>query len=97
MKKRTRKGRLTGAAARFIDVRLAAGRVAFPLADLIEETGLSVIAAKNQLLRLRGRVSRVARVQQFFLIVTPEYRAMGAPHLCGGSMTISRGWGTRIT
>ena len=79
MKKRTRKGRLTGAAARFIDVRLAAGRVAFPLDDLIEETGLSVIAARNQLLRLGGRVTRVTRVQQFFLTVTPEYRAIGAP------------------
>ena len=79
MKKRTRKIRLTGAAARFIDVRLAAGRVAFPLDDLIEETGLSLIAAKNQLLRLGGRVTRVTRVQQFFLMVTPEYRAIGAP------------------
>ena len=79
MKKRTRKGRLTGAAARFIDDRLAAGRVAFPLDDLIEETGLSVIAAKNQLLRLGGWVTRVSRVQQFFLMVTPEYRAIGAP------------------
>jgi hypothetical protein len=79
VKKSTQRRRLIGAAAQFIDDRLAAGHVAFPLSDLIKETGLSVIAAKNQLLRLGKRVTRVTRVQQFFLIVAPEYRAIGAP------------------
>jgi hypothetical protein len=71
--------RLSGAAAAFLDARLAAGRVAFPLADLVTETGLSVTAARHQLLRLGSRVVRPARKHQFFLIVTPEHRANGAP------------------
>jgi len=43
-----------GSADAFIDQRLALGRVAFPLADLVKETGLSVTAARNQLLRLEN-------------------------------------------
>ena len=35
-----------GSADAFIDQRLALGRVAFPLADLVKETGLSVTAAR---------------------------------------------------
>ena len=57
---------------------LALGRVAFSLDDLQKESGLSVIAAKFQLLRLRGKVIRVSRRQPFFLIVGPEHRSMGA-------------------
>lgn len=79
MKKRTRQYRLDGAAARFIDAQLGSGRVAFPLCALVRETGLSMVAAKNQLLRLGDQVTRVTRVHQFFLIVAPEYRALGAP------------------
>ena len=44
--------RRVGAAETFIDARLALGRVAFSLADLVKESGLSAIAAKFQLLRL---------------------------------------------
>jgi hypothetical protein len=79
VRKRTRAHRMDGAAARFIDDQLASGRVAFPLSALVKKTGLSIVAAKNQLLRLRDQVTRVTRVHQFFLIVTPEYRAIGAP------------------
>lgn len=79
MKKRTPKHRLDGAAARFIDDLLASGRVAFPLSALVQKTGLSVVAARNQLLRLGQQVTRVTRGHQFFLIVAPEHRAMGAP------------------
>ncbi len=79
MRQRPRQHRLDGAAARFINNQFGSGRVAFPLSALVQETGLSVIAAKNQLLRLRDQVTRVTRVHQFFLIVTPEYRAIGAP------------------
>jgi hypothetical protein len=43
-----------GSADAFIDQRLALGRVVFPLADLVKETGLSVTAARNQLLRLEN-------------------------------------------
>ena len=69
MEEYTEKPQQTGSAAAFIDAQLAAGRVAFPLAALIKETGLSVIAAKNQLRRLGNQVVRVSRLQQFFLIV----------------------------
>jgi hypothetical protein len=79
MTENTEKPRLAGVAAKFMDVRLASGSVAFPLSDLVQETGLSVIAARNQLLRLRGRIVRVSPRQQFFLIVGPEHRQMGAP------------------
>jgi hypothetical protein len=44
--------RQIGAAAAFIEEQLASGRVAFSLNKIIEKTGLSVIAAKNQLRRL---------------------------------------------
>ena len=67
------------AAAAFIDQRLALGRVAFPLGELLQATGLSVTAARNQLLRLENRVTRVSPRQQFFLIVSPEHLTLGAP------------------
>jgi len=73
------KFRLVGAADGFISQRLALGQVAFPLADLVKATGLSVTAARNQLLRLKDRVTRVSPRHQFFLIVSPEHRVVGAP------------------
>ena len=73
------KSRQVGAAAAFIDARLASGRVAFSLDELVEQTGLSPTAAKNQLLRLGRQVVRVSPRQQFFLIVGPEHRTTGAP------------------
>src|SRR5436190_8003753 len=73
------KARLFGAADSFLDRRLAAGRVAFPLPDLVKESGLSMMAARHQLLRLKTRVTRVSPRQPFYLIVGPEHRAMGAP------------------
>ena len=73
------KPRLDGSAAAFVDQRLASGRVAFPLEDIINETGLSVLAARNQLLRLKNRVVRVSPRHRFYLIVSPEHRTMGAP------------------
>ncbi|MEI8064758.1 MAG: hypothetical protein WCH84_11925, partial [Verrucomicrobiota bacterium] len=79
MKQSKPRSRLRGAASAFIEQRLALGRVAFPLADLVKETRLSVTAARNQLLRLENRVTRVSPRQQFFLIVSPEHRAVGAP------------------
>ena len=79
MKQSKSKSRMDGSADAFIDQRLALGRVAFPLADLVKETGLSVTAARNQLLRLGNRVTRVSPRQQFFLIISPEHRVVGAP------------------
>jgi hypothetical protein len=68
-----------GAAESFIDKRIALGRVAFPFDELVKDSRLSPIAAKFQLLRLRGKVVRVSPRQPFFLIVSPEHRGMGAP------------------
>lgn len=73
------KARHTGAALAFIESRMATGRVAFSLADLVKESGLSPIAAKFQLHRLREKIIRVSPRQPFFLIVAPEHRSMGAP------------------
>ena len=77
--KRSHKSRQVGAAAAFVEARMALGRVAFSSEELTRETGLSAIAAKFQLLRLRGKVARVSPRQPFFLIVSPEHRNMGAP------------------
>jgi uncharacterized protein (DUF2336 family) len=41
MEDNIKKNRQYGAAAALIDARLAAGRMSFPLADLVKETGLS--------------------------------------------------------
>ena len=71
--------RRIGAADAFVDDRLALGRVAFSLSELTKAKGLSPIAAKFQLLRLRGKIVRVSPRQPFFLIVGPEHRALGAP------------------
>lgn len=69
----------TGVAAHFINEKLTGGFASFSLDELITKTGLSVIAAKNQLLRLGDRVTRVSPRQQYFLIVTPEHHSFGAP------------------
>ncbi len=71
--------RRSGAAAAFLDARLASGHVAFPLDALVQTTGLSVTAARNQLLRLGKRVVRASSRHPFFLIVSPEQFALGAP------------------
>jgi len=62
-----------------LDQLLQTGRVAFSLAQLMEQTGLSESAAKNQLRRLGTRIARVAPKQSFFLIVEPEHSVAGCP------------------
>ena len=79
MKIKAARPRLLGAAARFMESRLAAGRVDFALDELVKDTGLSATAAKRQLMRQGDRVVRPAEKHAFFLIVTPEHRSMGAP------------------
>lgn len=79
MPKRPQATRQIGAADAFVETRMALGRVAFSLEELTKESGLSAIAAKFQLLRLRGKVVRVSPRQPFFLSVSPEHRSMGAP------------------
>jgi hypothetical protein len=71
--------RQIGAAEAFCDARLALGRVTLALADLVKESGLSAIAAKRQLSRLRSKVVRISPRQPFYLIASPEHRSMGAP------------------
>lgn len=77
--KTVRLHRQNGVAGAFIDKQLALGRVAFSLHELMGVTGLTAIAARHQLRRLPGRVVRVSPRQQFFLIISPEHRGMGAP------------------
>jgi hypothetical protein len=79
MNEKGEKVRRIGAASVFVDAKLAVGRVAFTLPDLVRETGLSATAAKNQLLRLGSQIVRVSRPQEFFLVVSPEHRIVGAP------------------
>jgi hypothetical protein len=71
--------RRTGAAAEFVEDRLAKGSVTFALTDLVTASGLSAIAANNQLRRLRTAVARVSRSQPFFVIIAAQHRPMGAP------------------
>jgi len=73
------KSRKDGAAHSFIEHRQSSGYVSFSLDMLMSETGLSRIAARNQLLRLEDRVVRPSPRLPFFLIVPPEYRSLGAP------------------
>ena len=67
------------AARRFIEARLALGVVSFSLEDLIRETGLSPSAATQQLRRLGKWVVKVSRKHVFYLIVSPEFQAIGTP------------------
>jgi hypothetical protein len=71
--------RRSGAAEAFCDARLGLGRVTLDLSDLVAASGLSALAAKRQLSRLRGKVVRISPRQPFYLILSPEHRSMGAP------------------
>jgi hypothetical protein len=77
--KNASKARQSGAAEAFCDARLALGRVTLALSDLSKASGLSALAAKRQLTRLRGKVVRISTRQPFYLIVSPEHRSIGAP------------------
>lgn len=70
---------MQGSAKKFIDQQLSLGLVSFSMQALTKATGLSEIAARNQLLRLGNRVVRVTPRQAYFLIVTPENQLLGAP------------------
>lgn len=75
----TSKPRRSGAAEALCEARLAMGRVTLVLSDLIKASGLSALAAKRQLSRLRGKAVRISPRQPFYLIVSPEHRSMGSP------------------
>jgi len=53
------------------------GRFSFSTAEFEEKCGLSSLAAKGRLRRLRPRVSGVSR--GYLLVVPPEFRSQGAP------------------
>src|ERR1043166_3331978 len=63
----------------FVEAKTAVGRAAFPLREFVNDTGLSLQAARQRLVRLGYWLVRPTRKHQFFLIVAPEHRAMGAP------------------
>jgi hypothetical protein len=67
------------AAKKFIEEKLAMAEYGFSLVNLMAETGLSNIAARNQLLRLRPLVRRISPKLGFYLIVQPEHRRVGSP------------------
>lgn len=67
------------AAKKFIDKKIAEAEYGFSLEDLMAETGLSNIAARNQLLRLRPMVRRISPKLGFYLIVQLEHRSAGSP------------------
>ena len=67
------------AALRFVEHRQALGLAHFTLTELATASGLSRKAAREQLDHLNGLVTRVSPRQEFFLIVSPEQRPMGAP------------------
>ena len=73
------KPRRSGTAEAFCDARLGLGRVTLDLSDLVKASGLSALAAKRQLSRLRGKVVRISPRKPFYLILSPEHRSMGAP------------------
>ena len=82
----------------FITQRLALGRVAFPLADLVKATGVGEDADDNQLLRLKDRATRVSPWLSIFSdIVAPKHCA--ACSAAGGVVApsvIFNGWVSRI-
>jgi hypothetical protein len=67
------------AAQRFVEACQIRGKITFTLAELQKATGLSFIAARDQVKRLGQQVARVSPRQDFFLIVSPEQFPMGAP------------------
>lgn len=79
MKSKKSSRRKDGAARSFVEQRQSSGYVSFSLDMLMAETGLSRIAARNQLLRLEDCLVRPSPRLPFFLIVPLEYRSLGAP------------------
>lgn len=71
--------RKISAAQHFIAACQSVGKVSFTIKELSSDTGLSSIAAREQLKRLKDQVVRVSPRQDFFLIVSPDQLPMGAP------------------
>jgi len=71
--------RQVGVAARYVDEVASRGRASFTLADLCAATGLSHKAARDQIDHLENRAVRITPRKDFFVIVRPEQRAIGAP------------------
>lgn len=72
--------RAFGAAENFVDQCVASGLHGFSLAEVVRATGLTERNAKDQLRRLKRKITRVARWQPFFLIKASAADAVaGAP------------------
>jgi hypothetical protein len=67
-----------GVAKAFVENRLQQGFASFTLPDLCQTTGLSELAAQRQIQRMGSRIVKLPR-KAFFLIVSPEHQAIGAP------------------
>ncbi len=73
--------RREGAARAFAERAQSRGRPGFTVRELLNEAALPARAAWDQLRRLEkaGAVRRVTPRHDYYLIVPPEYRAVGAP------------------
>jgi hypothetical protein len=70
-----------GFVASFVDDVQAQGRLTFGTQEITSAGGPSGEALQKALHRLRvlGRIQRVSRKSDFFVIVPPEFQALGAP------------------
>ena len=68
-----------GTAAGFVDRLLARGRYGFALDELVATSGLSSLAAGAQLRRLAPAVTTLYPRSNYYLMMPPEHRIIGAP------------------
>jgi hypothetical protein len=70
-----------GFTAAFIDDVQSQGRLTFRLQEIVSSGGPTGEALEKALHRLQtlGRIQRISRKSDFFVIVPPEYRSLGAP------------------
>lgn len=61
----------------YIDALAARGRYHFTVAELQEASGLSAPAARNALKRLAARDRIASPARGFYVVLPPEYRALG--------------------
>lgn len=73
--------RKQGAARAFAELAQSRGRPGFTVRELLGHAALPARAAWDQLRRLEktGAVRRVTHRHDYYLVVPPEYRAVGAP------------------
>lgn len=72
-------GRSRGVVARLLDESQSRGVLVVSVEELARSAGLSTLAVRRQLERLRQLVARLPGRPSTFLVVPPEHRARGAP------------------